>query len=330
MAGIFISYRRDDAAGDTGRLSDMLISRFGRRQVFMDVDMIDPGSDFVEQLEGSLSECQVLIAVIGPRWATVQDEDGNRRLDNPDDFVRLEIAQALAAGIRVYPVLVGGARMPRPRDLPEDLQALSRRHAHELSHTRFRSDASELIEHLRPLVGDGRWGRNRLLAIGVAGLVLAAAVAAVVVLVTGRGGGTDPGTDLAMSVSPSLRSTCDGVEPTFRGSDASIACSLPGADGLVVASFPSSEALASAERSITGTLPKATEPCGRSEWSVTLPWNLGGEPLGQLSCYTDKDKGIVMSWSNETRLSVAWAERADGDRKALVQAWGTAVEGVTP
>src|SRR5687768_12829449 len=122
MAGIFISYRRGDSSGETGRFSDMLISRFGSDQVFMDVDALDPGSNFPEQLERALSECQALIAVIGPRWTNLRDDAEARRLDDHDDFVRLEIKQALEAGIPVYPVLVGGATMPKKGELPQDLQ----------------------------------------------------------------------------------------------------------------------------------------------------------------------------------------------------------------
>jgi hypothetical protein len=146
MSGqIFISYRREDSAGWAGRLYDRLSSRFAADKIFMDVVDLAPGVDFVEALEESVGACDVLIAVIGQRWLSGSDEAGNRRLDKPEDFVRIEVATALKRGIRVIPVLVDGAGMPPSGELPEDLKALARRHALEASHTRFSADAERLI-----------------------------------------------------------------------------------------------------------------------------------------------------------------------------------------
>jgi hypothetical protein len=131
---IFISYRREDAAYPAGRLYDRLQSRFAAEKIFMDVDSLAPGVDFVEALERSVGGCDVLIAVIGRRWLSASDEEGNRRLDQPEDFVRVEVATALKRGIRVIPVLVEGAPVPRSRELPDDLKALVRRNALEVSH----------------------------------------------------------------------------------------------------------------------------------------------------------------------------------------------------
>jgi formylglycine-generating enzyme required for sulfatase activity len=149
MSGqIFISYRRDDAAGFAGRLYDRLHQRFPQNKIFIDVDSIDPGIDFVESIEANVGACGVLIAVIGKRWLISANEEGRRRLDNPEDFVRLEIATALKRGIRVIPVLVEGALMPQPGELPEDLKLLTRRNAIEVSHTRFSADSDRLIAAL--------------------------------------------------------------------------------------------------------------------------------------------------------------------------------------
>lgn len=145
---IFISYRREDSRGSAGRLYDQLAAYFGRDRIFMDVDTIQPGLDFVDAIEVAVRETDVLIVVIGSAWLNALDASGNRRLDNPEDFVRLEIATALNQNIRVIPVLVEGAMMPRSTDLPDDLKPLARRNAIEISHTRFHSDTQRLIQAL--------------------------------------------------------------------------------------------------------------------------------------------------------------------------------------
>lgn len=142
---IFINYRRDDSSGSVGRLYDRLVTRFPENQIFIDIDNLAPGVDFVDAIERSLGSCEVLIAVIGRHWLGASDGEGNRRLENPDDFVRLEIGNALKRDIRIIPVLVDGASMPHSRDLPDDLKALARRNAIEVSYTRFRADSERLI-----------------------------------------------------------------------------------------------------------------------------------------------------------------------------------------
>src|SRR5271166_2281063 len=147
MSGqIFISYRRDDASHPAGRLYDHLALNFPRSRIFMDIDNLDPGEDFAEAIAKSVGSCDILIAVIGRHWLDAADPDGNRRLDNPDDFVRLEISTALKRSIRVMPVLVDGAVMPRSPQLPEDLQPIVRRQAVELSHNRFATDSERIIQ----------------------------------------------------------------------------------------------------------------------------------------------------------------------------------------
>ena len=122
----------------------------------MDVDNLDLGVDFVEAIEKSVGSCDVLIAVIGKRWLMSSDEEGRRRLDNPEDFVRIEIATALKRGVRVIPVLVDDASMPRSGDLPDDLKPLVRRHALEVGHTRFKSDCARLIAALERVIEGAR------------------------------------------------------------------------------------------------------------------------------------------------------------------------------
>jgi hypothetical protein len=111
----------------------------------MDVDTIEPGVDFAEEISRAVTACQVLVAVVGPAWLTATDERGRRRLDDPDDFVRLEIETALTRGVRVIPVLAQGAVMPGREDLPESLAGLARRNALFIRHESFRSDAGRLV-----------------------------------------------------------------------------------------------------------------------------------------------------------------------------------------
>src|SRR6516225_716572 len=150
MAGkIFISYRRGDDPGNTGRLFDHLQQAFGPEQLFMDVDSIAPGLDFVRVLEEQVGQCDVLLAMIGPRWFDALDQHGSRRIDDPNDFVRIEIESALKQDKRVIPVLVGETRMPRLEDLPEAIRPLARRNAVRMTHERFRADAHSLIRALQ-------------------------------------------------------------------------------------------------------------------------------------------------------------------------------------
>jgi len=150
---IFISYRRDDAAGDAGRLADHLNRRFGEGQVFLDIDAIDPGVDFVRALQSSLRETAAVLVVIGQRWTSAADSAGARRLDNAKDFVRLEVEESLARDIPVIPVLVQGAAMPKPEDLPSSMASLTTRQAVTLDYAEFHDDANRLCDHLEKMIG---------------------------------------------------------------------------------------------------------------------------------------------------------------------------------
>ncbi len=145
---IFISYRREETAYPAGWLYDRLADRFGGGQVFKDVDSIQLGDDFVEVITSAVGSCDVLLALIGDQWLTITDEHGRRRLDDPDDFVRLEIEAALTRNVRVIPILVDGARMPRADELPGSLARLVRLQALELSPARFDFDTGRLLKVL--------------------------------------------------------------------------------------------------------------------------------------------------------------------------------------
>lgn len=183
MAGkIFINYRRDDSIGMAGRLHDRLVQTFGRDKLFMDVDHIPAGADFVAHLNNQVAECDVVLAIIGPNWLRAKDKAGQRRLHQPDDFVAIEIAAALARDTLVIPVLVDAARMPKESDLPETLKPLARRQAVEVRHAHFGHDAEALIARMRKALGQeaagpGRWS-----------VPLVAVAAATLLLLVGWGG----------------------------------------------------------------------------------------------------------------------------------------------
>ena len=148
MPGVFISYRREDSAAYAGRLFDILSTEFGQENTFMDLTTIEGGDDFSVVIERKLDVSDALLAVIGPHWLTVTEPNGGRRLDNASDFVRLEIGKALERGIRVIPVLVGGASLPNPNDLPSNLRALCERQAMEVRDAHFHADVKELTDVL--------------------------------------------------------------------------------------------------------------------------------------------------------------------------------------
>lgn len=151
-AGIFISYRRQEALKEARAIFEKLSREFGAGQVFIDLEGLDYGVDFVESLERQLQDCRVMLVLIGPGWTLAPDGHGGRRLDDPNDFVRIELRTALQRNIRVVPVLFDGAPMPRTADLPADLEPLARRNKIDLDFTRFDADIGRLIGSLRKLL----------------------------------------------------------------------------------------------------------------------------------------------------------------------------------
>jgi len=149
---VFISYRREDSAGYTGRLYDSLRGHFGDDNVFLDVSGIDSGRKFADVIEGAIHSCDVLLAVVGPEWLTCV-ASGKRRIDDPGDLVRTEILTALNGGIGVIPVLVGGAAPPPAGLLPAALQPLAALDAHDMTDERWAYDAGRLIQAVERLAG---------------------------------------------------------------------------------------------------------------------------------------------------------------------------------
>jgi hypothetical protein len=155
VSGLFISYRRQDAAAYAGRLQDELATRYGRGQVFLDVADLLPGEDFASRLDAAISSADVILVVIGPQWLDAVDPYGRRRIDDPDDFIRSEVASALRLGKRVVPILVDGAQVPRQEALPDELRGLARRQAVVLTHENWRPTLQTLFQVLDPLFGPG-------------------------------------------------------------------------------------------------------------------------------------------------------------------------------
>jgi dipeptidyl aminopeptidase/acylaminoacyl peptidase len=144
--GIFLSYRREDAAPYARLLQYQLSERFPDARVFMDLDSIEAGLDFAEVIRDAVDSCAVLVALIGRQWATLADEEGRRRIDDPDDYVRFEVQTALKRSVRVIPVLVDDARPLRQQQLPAELHKLARLNALELSYRRYQYDSGRLLD----------------------------------------------------------------------------------------------------------------------------------------------------------------------------------------
>ena len=153
---IFISYRRDDASGDARSVYQALERIYGPRRLFMDVDSIKRGRDFRAVLEAHLNETAVILVLIGRQWLGLAGPDGRRRLDDPADFVRLEIATALKDDIAVIPVLIDDVQMPGAADLPDMISGLAYRQASKLRHDSFPSDIADLQKAVKEALGDAK------------------------------------------------------------------------------------------------------------------------------------------------------------------------------
>ncbi len=173
MAGkIFVNYRRDDSASQALNVAQYLESTFGKNSVFIDVDRLRAGENFPAVLEDTLSRCAVMLTIIGPQWLKLDNHQTNtRRIDNPEDWVRLEIERALARKVPVIPVLIGGAQLPKKSELPASLQALTEHQVATISTNGFRHEMAGLANDLRTLLRIG----NRRMSIAAAVLTCSAA-----------------------------------------------------------------------------------------------------------------------------------------------------------
>jgi hypothetical protein len=306
---IFISYRREDAAGDAGRLADHLYRRFGADRVFLDIDAINPGIDFVDALHASLQQTAAILVVVGPRWTTLRDAQGTRRLDDDKDFVRLEVEAALGRRIPVVPVLVQGATMPRREELPPSLAAFATRQAAVIDHAEFHDDAERLCDRLAKMIGGAeaappaamrRWwpaaALVAVLALGLAGYV-----------VFGRGGSGDgtagDGRGIGSGVSGQTGVT-DGRTTDSSKPDAG----RDGDGGAAAAPDPRVEALlveASAQRR-RSQLPEALETLARARALA---------PASQPVQRAQED--VAMEWIRNVRVESGKSSFTDAIKPAL-------------
>jgi hypothetical protein len=194
MPTIFISYRRDDAFHQAGRLADRLMHEFGKRNVFIDLDSISAGDDFSQRIDQALTASDIALVLIGPGWLSAT-ANGRRRLDDPKDFVRREIASALArADVLVVPLLLDDTVMPPAKELPREIKPLAQRQSLTLSRQHWKADESELVSSLhdktlrRTIKPGSRWSELPSWAkVAVAALPVAAVVAVLVILLTSGG-----------------------------------------------------------------------------------------------------------------------------------------------
>jgi hypothetical protein len=183
---IFINYRRSDSSAWAGRLYDRLLNDFTADQLFMDIDDIEPGVDFTKVVDAQVAICDVFIVIIGRDWLVVRDENDRRRLENADDLVRVEIEAAIKRKIRVIPVLVDGAKMPRRDQLPESLRPLALRQAIQLTHEGFGREVAGLVAPLKQtatfsqLRKHPRLEKSAWAVVGIGGIYLFAVLLGVV------------------------------------------------------------------------------------------------------------------------------------------------------
>jgi hypothetical protein len=198
-AAVFICYRRDDAAGYAGRLHDYLVSRLGGRRIFMDIDTLRPGEDFHARIEEAIESAAVVVALVGKRWAGELPGGTARRIDDTDDFVRLELAHAFATGRPVIPVLLQDAHMAMLDPLPEPLRPLSRLNAIALHDTSWNADVQRLVAEIERLIGV-RSVKRTVTLLGASALVLFAVIGLGLFISKGLDRGAQPSPSAASSV----------------------------------------------------------------------------------------------------------------------------------
>ena len=330
---VFISYRREDASGHAGRLYDELVERYGESNVFMDIDTIGVGADFAEVIAQAVGSCDAVIALIGRDWATVVDGTGARRLDDPNDFVRLELETALARNVPVVPVCVRGASFPSTEALPASLVPLARRQGAELRDVGWRDDVKRLIAELERLVRPeasqpAPWWRTRraLGAAAVAAAVIAAAVVAFVALrdESGAGGGAFPNAterQLLAMVPAITRTQCSRIDYGDESAETAVECS-GGAGTSVIYNLFESEDVRDAwyerTREEAGVEPDA---------GACTPQSYNGETSyteGRYVCWFDTNEPYLAWMHGSTAVGAkanSWQRMGEEGAQTLLRQW---------
>lgn len=312
---IFLSYRREDASGHAGRLYDALAARFGDENVFIDVDAIDPGVDFAEAITRAVAGCDALIALIGREWLTASDEEGRRRLDDPQDFVRLELEAALEREVVVIPAYVQEAEPPRADRLPASLAPLARRQGAELRDVGWRDDVKRLISRLEEPATTQRepaWRPSRK-SLAIAAVVGATALAVAVVVVFTPGWSPEPGEQTGgfsteesrlLEVIPAgTRASCTRTERE-PAAQASVSCSGTRLS-VEYHLFPGISDLGDwyVQRRELERIEPATGSCTAQTFRGEIRWRADGREKGKLACYFDSSGEAELLWT-DTRVNV--------------------------
>lgn len=344
MRRVFISYRRGPSTPYARQIYDELSERLGADRVFYDIDTLEPGTDFLEVIERHIDESGLMLAVMDSTWPTVAHPNGDLRLNDEEDPVRMEVSRALQRKLKVLPVLVGGAKMPKDSALPTPLKPLVRRQAHELSDTRWRADVDDLVtrvakaldvknvqpaRHRRTSPGKSRRG----LIAGGAAAAVAAAVLAFALLggSGGDGGGSGDATNEALSLSTEMVSLSrqvgtdtneltavvdasgdtSSMASTFDESGAS-AKDLAGRVDDLDGSAPGRDSLATSAQGLTDATEQlatvATDPAGSAAAGAAVAAKEG----------MDKALGGVEQALEDLRS--AFADEGDTDAEAAVSA----------
>lgn len=327
MAGIFISYRREDSAGWTGRLSERLKQKFGTASIFMDIDTIQPGTDFAEALRSAVSSCDVLLAMIGPNWPIATNSEGQPRLEDPNDWVRTELTAALNRSIPVIPVLVGGADLPKVETLPNDLKKLFQYQTHELTDKRWEYDSSQLELVLEKVLGGGKPKRNikqtleayrgALVAIGIIGIGLTVALVSPVERRSGQETGVAQTNDSGIVTERSIPSL-PSPEPAAQPGPTEPASPVPAAP---TGETPSAQPVPLTTKSETVkdvASNRPEDPKGRSLPAGIEVKFMAGDVVSRLTSFRLEDQsedkwlltaGIFIRYSGESWVDVFYGER---------------------
>jgi hypothetical protein len=313
---IFLSYRRDDASGHAGRLYDLLANRYGAEHVFMDVDAIPLGSDFAATIKRAVAACDVLIAVIGRDWLRATDADGRRRLDDPHDYVRLEIESALERGVAVVPTCVQGAVIPSGQDLPASLAPLIQRQGFQLTDSGWPDDVGRLIRRLEAVKAEQAHGvqrrrrrpRRRILAAVLAGCLAAGGIALALAL---RSPGDEPSTAaeqrLLAMIPRTTRPDCQRESSPEPTAEASLTCGV----ATLQATYHLFSDRALADASFVKTRAGAgvdinTGTCKPNDFRGQTDFSVGGRAAGEYYCFVSPaDQPSLVAIDHRTNVVIA-------------------------